>query len=156
MKKKREAIAGTAAEEPAHTGKNSETNRSAGAEMYNAAGKPYGDLIREYRKRRGISQAELGKLADVKQNAVGAWEAGRSRPDLAIIPALCRELSLPMSVFFGLDEEEPSFEEVTLRYRLLNAYNRQVILKQMDALYELQKQSESDPVSPEEAYPQSP
>ena len=152
MRKKSEAAAGYIPEGLADTGNNCEAGRSA-AGMYNAAGKPYGELIREYRKRKGISQAELGKLADVKQNAVGAWEAGRSRPDLASIPALCRELSLPMSVFFGLEEDGPSFEEVTLRYRLLNAYNRQVILKQMDALYELQQQSESAPDSTENTFP---
>ena len=112
-----------------------------GAEMINDAGQAYGDLIREYRKRRGLSQAELGRLANVKQNAVGAWEAGRSRPDLASVPALCRELSLPLSVFFGEEKESP-FEEAASRYARLNSYNRQVILKQMDALYELQVQTE--------------
>ncbi len=110
------------------------------AEMVNDAGQAYGDLIREYRKRRGISQAELGRLAHVKKNAVGAWEAGRSRPDLASIPALCRELSLPLSIFFG-QKEEAFHEEVVTRYGRLNEYNRQVILKQMDALYELQMHS---------------
>ena len=125
---------------------NSDENKSTGAEMNNAAGRPYGELIREYRRRKGLSQAELGQLAHVKQNAVGAWEAGRSRPDLACIPALCRELSLPMAVFFGLEQENPSYDEVISRYGLLNEYNRQVILKQMDALYELQTQME--PASP--------
>ena len=114
-----------------------------GAEMINNAGQAYGDLIREYRKRRGLSQAELGKLAHVKQNAVGACEAGRSRPDLASVPVLCRELSLPLTVFFGEEKEAP-FEEVASRYARLNSYNRRVILKQMDALYELQTQTEAD------------
>ena len=65
------------------------------ADMLNAGGKPFGELIREYRRRRGMSQEQLGAVAHVKKNAVGAWEAGRSRPDVSCIPALCRALGMP-------------------------------------------------------------
>ncbi len=119
-------------------------NKDSGDGMRNEAGRSYGDLIREYRRRKGLSQEQLGALAHVKKNAVGAWEAGRSRPDVASIPALCRELSLPISVFFGV-QEPPAFEEVTSRYAQLNEYNRQVILKQMDTLYDLQCQRNAVP-----------
>ena len=111
--------------------------KETGAEMINAAGRSYGELIREYRKRKGLSQAELGKLAQVRQHAVGVWEAGRSLPDLASVPAICRELSLPLSVFFGV-APELSDEDLTARFRRLNDYNQQVILHQMDMLYSLQ------------------
>ena len=114
-----------------------------GAEMVNEAGRPYGELIREYRKRKGLSQADLGRLANVKQNAVGAWEAGRSRPDLASVPALCRELSLPLAVFFGQDNGITD-EELSARFRQLNEYNKQVILRQMEMLYDLQGDTEGD------------
>ena len=107
------------------------------AKMLNAAGKPYGDLIRSYRKRKGLSQEQLGAIARVKKNAVGAWEAGRSRPDVASIPALCRELDMPLHVFFGLSDASGN-DELHMRFDRLNAYNRQIILKQMDMLYELQ------------------
>ena len=107
------------------------------AEMVNSAGVPYGELIREYRRRKGLSQEQLGAVVHVKKNAVGAWEAGRSRPDVASIPALCRELEIPLRVFFG--EAEPyDIYHLNERFSRLNAYNRQVILKQMDALYDLQ------------------
>ena len=114
--------------------------KETGAEMVNEAGRSYGDLIREYRKRKGLSQSELGKLAHVKQNAVGAWEAGRSRPDLASIPALCRELSMPLSVFFGQETDEVDDVFIS-RFQQLNAYHRQIILREMDMLCDLQAQS---------------
>ena len=110
------------------------------AEMVNAQGRAYGDLIREYRKRRGLSQEELGRIAHVKKNAVGAWEAGRSRPDVACIPDLCRELDLPLYVFFGLNTADNE-AGVTEKYRRLNAQNQQFVLKQMDMLYEMQEPS---------------
>ena len=111
--------------------------KSTSAEMLNAAGKAYGDILREYRKKKGMSQEQVGLIAGVKKNAVGAWEAGRSRPDVASIPALCKALELPLNVFFGLSDD-PIAEDIYQRFSRLNPYNRQVILTQMDSLYELQ------------------
>ena len=37
-------------------------------------------LVRKLRKRLGLSQEDLGLLADVTYGAVAAWEQGRSRP----------------------------------------------------------------------------
>ena len=42
-----------------------------------------GGLIRKLRKRLGLSQEELGLLADVTRGAVVGWEMGRSRPSAA-------------------------------------------------------------------------
>lgn len=36
--------------------------------------------IREYRKRAGMTQAELAARMDVDQSAVSLWEAGKTRP----------------------------------------------------------------------------
>jgi len=107
------------------------------AEMLNEAGIAYGDLIREYRRRKRMSQEQLGTLAGVKKNAVGAWEAGRSRPDVASIPVLCKALGLSLNTFFGLPEAEEN-SHLNERFSRLNEYNRQVILNQMDMLYEMQ------------------
>ena len=101
--------------------------------MLNAEGKPFGELIRENRQLQGLSQEELGRIVHVKKNAVGAWEAGRSRPDLASIPVLCDALGLSLHEFFGIPE--PSVMPFPRdRYNRLNSYNRQVVLRQMDSL----------------------
>ena len=106
--------------------------------MLNAEGKPFGQLIRENRLLQGLSQEELGRLVHVKKNAVGAWEAGRSRPDLACIPVLCDALGLSLHEFFGIPE--PSVMPFPRdRYNRLNSYNRQVVLRQMDSLYHMQQ-----------------
>jgi len=116
-------------------------------DMINEAGRPYGELIREYRRRKHMSQEQLGAIAGVKKNAVGAWEAGRSRPDVASIPALCEELGIPLHVFFGIPEEGRT-NEVSDRFERLNDYNRKVILRQMEMLYSLQEAEE--PAAPDE------
>ena len=58
--------------------------------MTNAAGVAYGDLIRRQRKAKKMNQEELGSLVKVGKNAVGAWEAGRSRVRIfrTVLPAV--------------------------------------------------------------------
>ena len=117
--------------------------------MTNAAGIAYGDLIRRQRKEKKMNQEELGALVKVGKNAVGAWEAGRSRPDVGSVPVICEALDLSLEEFFGypgrsgntdgLSAEEQS--NVLQRYGALNPYNRQVILRQMDVLKEMQEDS---------------
>jgi SOS-response transcriptional repressors (RecA-mediated autopeptidases) len=116
----------------------------------NAAGVAYGELIRRQRKAKNMKQEELGALVRVGKNAVGAWEAGRSRPDVSSVPIICEALDLSLNEFFGIpasaseDEAELSAaERMTLiqRYSALNGYNRQVIQRQMTLLREMQEES---------------
>ena len=118
--------------------------------MTNAAGVAYGELIRRQRKAKRMNQEELGALVRVGKNAVGAWEAGRSRPDVGSVPVICEALDLSLEEFFGMPEgtsenedQKPVIspeERVTLlkRYGALDTYNRQVILRQMSVLKEMQ------------------
>ena len=62
--------------------------------MTNASGIPYGELIRRQRKAKKMNQEELGALVRVGKNAVGAWEAGRSRPDVSSVPVICEALEI--------------------------------------------------------------
>lgn len=123
------------------------------AGMTNAAGITYGELIRRQRKAKKMNQEELGALVQVGKNAVGAWEAGRSRPDVASVPVICEALDLSLEEFFGLPLDHSIDENVQgiraeerkmllERYAALNAYNRQVILRQMSVLNEMQEDIE--------------
>ena len=110
--------------------------------MVNAAGMSYAELIRKHRKERRMSQEELGELVSVKKNAVGAWEAGRSRPDISSVPVICETLGLSLEEFFGMpaEKEEPGVpEEFAQRYLALTDYHRQIVLRQMDTLLEMQR-----------------
>lgn len=118
--------------------------------MSNAAGVAYGDLIRKYRKQAGLKQEDLGALARVHKNAVGAWEAGRSRPDLGSVPRICEALGLSLNEFFGVREQEEETkkpEEKTesssgfaARFEQLTEDHRRVILREMDLLLSLQEE----------------
>lgn len=120
--------------------------------MANAAGIAYGELIRRQRKAKHMSQEELGALVRVKKNAVGAWEAGRSRPDVSSVPVICDALDMTLDEFFGLPEKGMNHSAASMgispeersallnRYSMLNEYNRQVILRQMAVLKELEEE----------------
>ena len=110
--------------------------------MNNAAGVAYGDLIRKYRKQAGMNQEELGALARVHKNAVGAWEAGRSRPDLGSVPRICEALGLTLNEFFGTQaapESKNESEAFISRFEQLTADHRRVVLREMDLLLALQE-----------------
>ena len=82
----------------------------------NMAGVAYGEMIRNSRRKKGMSQEELGALAHVGKNAVGA---GKQIPDETV-------------------------RLFTDRYSQLNEYHRQVILREMDVLIDMQ---DNKPVS---------
>lgn len=92
--------------------------------------KQYGDLIHARRSQLGLSQAQLAQNLGVQKAYVTHWEAGRSRPDLNLIPALCRELGISVAAFFSIpaspdslsDEEQRHLQEyrsITPRDRLI-------------------------------------
>jgi phage repressor protein C with HTH and peptisase S24 domain len=124
--------------------------------MANAAGVAYGDLIRRQRRMKKMSQEQLGSLVRIGKNAVGAWEAGRSRPDVGSVPIICEALDLTLEEFFGMTDDSipvkvdselsPSeASEVVRRYAALDSYNRQVVMREMEMLRGMQEELNQKP-----------
>ena len=74
--------------------------------MQNAAGVSYAEIIRSRRMENGMNQEQLGAMVHVGKNAVGAWESGRSRPDLNSVPVICEALGLTLEEFANLIAEK--------------------------------------------------
>lgn len=53
-----------------------------------------GKVIRLARMRRGLTQAQLARLLNVKQGTVGAWEIGYSFPRPNSMVKLCEVLHI--------------------------------------------------------------
>jgi DNA-binding XRE family transcriptional regulator len=51
-----------------------------------------GERIRNARKSRGMTQAELGAALSVGKATVSNWESGRTMPSFDLFVVLCREL----------------------------------------------------------------
>ena len=58
-----------------------------------------GSLIRAYRVRKGLSQAELAEKISVSQGAIGQWERGEFKPRGRHINSLSEALDLPADFF---------------------------------------------------------
>lgn len=58
-------------------------------------GTTLGSLIRAYRVRKGLSQAELAEKISVSQGAIGQWERGEFKPRGRHINSLSEALDLP-------------------------------------------------------------
>ena len=98
----------------------------------------YGERIRRFRLERGLTQPQLAERVGVKKNAVSNWEAGRSRPDIDSVPALCAALGVSPADFFAegeglaaLSDEERALLE---RWRRLSARDRYVLDRTLNAM----------------------
>lgn len=83
------------------------------------------DRLKAFRRASGLTQQALADALGLRKSAVCNWEAGRSRPDLDLIPALCRTLGIPTAVFFCEAEALSGEEESLLKdFRALSAAHR--------------------------------
>jgi transcriptional regulator with XRE-family HTH domain len=56
----------------------------------------FGDLLRAWRSRRGLSQQQLGLIAEVSARHLSFIETGRSRPSREMVLFLAEHLDLPL------------------------------------------------------------
>ncbi|CAN1508122.1 COG1476 Predicted transcriptional regulators [Spirosomataceae bacterium] len=59
------------------------------------------EKIKELRAKKGITQAKLALLMQIKPNTVAAWELGYSSPECSRIPLLCEILDTTPNELFG-------------------------------------------------------
>ena len=60
------------------------------------------ELLRQCRKQKHMSQAELASLLGVTQQAVGKWESGKSSPDPTTVAKLAEILDTTADYLLGL------------------------------------------------------
>ncbi|MGH9039412.1 MAG: helix-turn-helix domain-containing protein [Acidimicrobiia bacterium] len=65
-----------------------------------------GQVVREARRRAGISQQALARRAGVHQPAVARWESGRTEPSLATVERLVAACGLELRVVLAPADEE--------------------------------------------------
>lgn len=64
--------------------------------------------LREARRKRALSQAELAATAELKQSAVSHYESGRRVPSLEHIIRLAKALEISVEFLIGADSS-PSY-----------------------------------------------
>jgi len=71
-----------------------------------------GDLIREARRRAGLTQAELAVLAGTSQSGIARWEAGRTAVSLDDVIRLVRLCGFDLEVML-LPRDESDMAQAT-------------------------------------------
>ncbi|MBQ9664273.1 MAG: LexA family transcriptional regulator [Oscillospiraceae bacterium] len=99
------------------------------------------EQVRYYRTLRNLEQKQLAKELGITANAVSNWEQGRSRPDVALIPDLCRVLGISFYELYGLADPNRHNENEMRHlkdYRQLNRTNRTLVDGLMGNMLRLQ------------------
>lgn len=71
-----------------------------------------GKFIAECRKKRKMTQSELGEKLGVTEKSISNWENGRNMPDLSLFRPLCNELNISLNdLMSGEKVTEKEYQE---------------------------------------------
>lgn len=76
----------------------------------------FSSQLKESRKAKGMSQAELSALLGVTQQAVGKWETGRSTPDPQMLVRIAEVLETTTDRLLGLHNPTEETERANRRF----------------------------------------
>jgi transcriptional regulator with XRE-family HTH domain len=62
-----------------------------------------GQIVREFRKQRGLTQRELGQSVGVTLSQISNIETGHTPPSLETLVRIARTLRVPLPEMFGFD-----------------------------------------------------
>ena len=65
-----------------------------------------GENIARFRKEKGLTQAELGDMLGVSNQAVSKWELGMTMPDVTLLPQISKVLGVTLTDLYGISDKE--------------------------------------------------
>ena len=71
-----------------------------------------GNLIRSYRKKKGLTMKELGYKVGVSEQAISQYERSLRTPNTVTLQKICRHLNLPIEKFSLKLPSIPTAEEI--------------------------------------------
>lgn len=69
-----------------------------------------GKKIREFRKKKGFTQKDLGRMIDKKDNTISNYETGTISPEQDALFALSRALEVSIDDFFPLSDDDKTLD----------------------------------------------
>ena len=79
-----------------------------------------GDTICQYRQMRKMTQEEFASRIGVTAQAVSKWERGNGMPDVSLLAAICKALSIPAAALIGAEESVVENGNVTADREIKN------------------------------------
>ncbi len=105
------------------------------------------ERVRYFRTLRKIEQKELARQLNITANSISNWECGRSRPDVALLPELCRVLEITPFELMGMKDPTVYSDHEKLHmenYRKLMKRDRFLVDKMMDNML-MMREAENRP-----------
>lgn len=90
--------------------------------MKEEVSKYVGSKIRYYRKRKGLTQKELGELVGVKHNTISSYESATNETENDILYSIARVLEVSINEFFPVVEYTKSEESLLSEENLDTSY----------------------------------
>ena len=96
------------------------------------------ERIRHYRSAKAIEQKAFAAQLGLSANTVSNWERGRARPDVNLLPAICKALDITLYELYGETPPDAFFSDrerqLAAEYRQLSPGNQYVIDKALETL----------------------
>ena len=96
------------------------------------------ERIRFYREKSGLEQKAFARQLGITPNAASNWECGRSRPDVNLLPAICRALGITLYELYGeaspVDPLTERERKLLCGYRALSPGNRYAVDRTVETL----------------------
>ena len=106
------------------------------------------ERIRYYREIEGIDQKTMAKKLGITGNSISNWENGRSRPDVNLLPSVCKVLNISLYDLFDLENPFTNItkkqQELINKYNILSKGHQFIVDNLLDNLLSVEK-SESCP-----------
>ena len=105
------------------------------------------ERVRHYRTLRKMEQKELARQLNITPNSVSNWECGRSRPDVSLLPELCRVLEITPFELMGMHNPAVYSEHERLhmdKYRKLAGRDRYLVANMRDSML-VMREAENSP-----------
>lgn len=69
----------------------------------------FGKLIKEIRKKNGLTQNELANKYNVTYQAVSKWENGKNLPDMALIKQIAQDFNVSLDDMLGVPKKKKNY-----------------------------------------------
>ncbi len=109
------------------------------------------EQIRCHREKIGMEQKALAQALSISANTVSNWENGRSRPDINLLPAVCRILNINLYDLFGIsnpDRTDPEEQRLLTAYRQLSPAHRYAVRQMTDTLLHIEQEQSYPDLTP--------
>ena len=77
-----------------------------------------GEVIREYRKRKNMTQQEMANRLGVTAPAVNKWENGNSQPDIMLLAPISKLLGVTLDTLLSFSEDLTAEEVNNIVYEV--------------------------------------